>query len=152
MYIASDTLINGNTYSVFKGSFFPFELSRIDSMVFILRDSSGYLVNVEGKVQFTLQNFTDTLDSGVSFNGVDTIYTWYRKMDTNMHLINLGIGSFNSYDCPTHYHLYIPSPMPNRVNHSFYSENVGIVLATYGYASQPDEIEKRLINYHINTP
>lgn len=155
LYIAKDTIINGNTYSVFKGTFFPYHFTSnySDSIVFIYRDSAGYLVDVHGKVQFTLQNFSDTLDSGASYNGVDTIFTWYRKMDPIEHFITLDSWLYKSYDCPTHYDIRLPNtPVPKRVNHSFYSENIGIVLATYGYTMQPGEIEKRLVKYHIEEP
>ena len=76
LYIASDTVINGNTYAVFKGRFSPFySAPDTNSILFMSRDSSGYLVDVSGEVMFTLQSFTDTLEYGIDYNGLDTGFT-----------------------------------------------------------------------------
>ena len=157
MYVANDTLIGKNTYSVIRGSFFPHSLTNIpNSIVFIVRDSAGYMVEENGNILFTDQVTSDTLDQGIEINTStnDTIFTWFQIMDQNNKTLTVPSGSFNTMDCQTHYTIYPNSPNPiNQVNHRHISENVGIIIETYAYANQSAQgsyFEKRLVKYHVS--
>ena len=157
MYVAHDTLINGKSYSVLKGRFFPHGVAFLpDSTVMIVRDSSGFMVDYLGNILYASQIIPDTLDSGVTPTSPgknDTLFYWYQIMDQNTHTISVPAGSFSTLDCKTHYTIFPQSPKPiEQLNHRYISENVGIIIETWSYSSQSaigSYIEKRLINYHI---
>jgi hypothetical protein len=152
MWVAYDSLINNQTYAVIKGSYFPFgNPISPDSIIMLLRDSSGYLINAKGSIEFAAPNLTDTIDSGIILAGYDTLYEWHSKMDPTVHSITVPAGAFNTLDFPKYYFSDFPVPPPNpRIQHKYMAKNVGIVLSSYSYSSNKNTyFEKRLVNYYI---
>lgn len=58
VYVAGDTLINGDVYTVFRGTFYG-----LGESLRILRDSSGYIVNEQGNLVHSYTNFNVPLNS-----------------------------------------------------------------------------------------
>ena len=152
MWVAFDSVINNETYAAIKGVYSPLSMpTSPDSIIMLLRDSSGYLVDQYGKIEFAAPNLTDTIDSGVNLTGTDTLFEWHQKMDPIVQSITVPAGTFNALDFQTTYfsHMMLAPPNP-RVHHKFMAEDIGIIMESYSYASQKNtHIEKRLINYHI---
>jgi hypothetical protein len=152
MWVAFDSVINNETYAAIKGVYSPLTMPiSQDSIIMLLRDSSGYLVDYTGGIQFAAPNLTDTIDSGFVLVGADTLYQWSRKMGPIVQSTTVPAGTFNTLDFPTTYISDKPVPPPNpRIHHKYMAENIGIILESYSYASQRNtQIEKRLVNYYI---
>ena len=152
MWVAYDSVINNKTYAAIKGVYSPFNMpTSPDSIIMLLRDSSGYLVDHTGKIEFAAPKLTDTIDSGISMNGSDTLFEWHQQMDPIVQSITVQAGTFNTLDFQTTFFSYLIVVPPNpRINHKHMAENVGIIMETYSYASQKNShIEKRLVNYYI---
>jgi hypothetical protein len=149
--ITKDTIININTYKVFEGTNKPFmDWGILD----IVRDSSGYIVNIRGTIIFSPDNFADTLQQGVFYKTTnnDTLYTYFSMMEDNGQVVNLPAGAFEVLNYKTTYIFpdYISNPLLyRRDNNTFYAPNVGKVVSAWFYASKTDVIEKRLTSYYI---
>jgi hypothetical protein len=78
--ITTDTLVNGLKYYVLQTNTDNFQSPTIE----LLRDSSGYVVNHEGKVKFAENNFDDILRHEVVVVNDDTIVTVDYKMENSM--------------------------------------------------------------------
>lgn len=140
--VVQDSIINGNTYRMFKGN-----LSyACSTCYFFRRDSSGYLVNQNGRIMFSATNFTDTLY-------IDTtqplLYTANYKMiaDTS---ITVPAGTFSTYDYRGHVYITNPNPIPNpRITGNFYANSIGIVKSRYVFVGGTDYLEAKLLSYYI---
>lgn len=119
-YIESDTVLNGETYSVFRSSSSAFYQQ-------LLRDSASYLVDEMGQKFFHPANFTDTLFKNifVNFNN-DTISLTYRIMRVPPGPASCIAGSFDALDAETTREL----PLLNieTKSHYLYASGVGLVL------------------------
>ena len=148
--ITKDTIINGNTYKVFEGSNNPLTDWGILNIV---RDSSNYIVDIDGVIIFSPDNYTDTLRQGVFYKLTnDTVYTYFSMMEDNGQVVNLPAGTFEVLNYKTTYIFPDKISFPQlyrRENDTFYAPNVGKVVSSYFYASQTDVIEKRLTSYYI---
>ena len=152
IWVAFDSVINNETYAAIKGVYSPLNMpTSPDSIIMLLRDSSGYLVDYTGEIQFAAPNLTDTIDSGIALTGTDTLFEWHQQMNPIVQSITVQAGTFNALDFQTTYFSYMMLAPPNpRVHHKFMAEDIGIIMQSYSYASQKNtHIEKRLINYYI---
>jgi hypothetical protein len=142
LFVYGDTMIHSDTFAIFRST--PLMLGH---EFFLLRDSSGYLVNETGIIKFSVYNFSDTLF-------IDSINVFVRisyKMADKDSLIQVPIGTYPIYD----YRAYIYSneyPGEVRSSYNFYSKNIGLVKANVFFYSQfenPVYTEYRLVRYHI---
>ncbi|MGB6037429.1 MAG: hypothetical protein WBG42_14235 [Cryomorphaceae bacterium] len=147
IWIAGDTLINGNEYAVLKGTFYAGpEFTRFE------RDSSGYIINHRGDIFWSYTNFTDTLNTG--FNGV---WDYYTKMESS-YVTFTPVGPFVAIK--RNLHLYYTSGEPaNQCGEDqitltqSYASGVGLVKEQLGYAGPltacANYDEARLTDYYI---
>ena len=143
LYILKDTIINDNIYFVIEGSY---RLGGQNTLR-IQRDSSGYLVNHLGEIQFSSTNFQDTLNTEWVIFNQDTMAVKYSKMIENIHVINLQLGIYNALDFQSTY-IQIANPnIPTEYLHKYYSKDIGLILEPWHYYSTYYEI--RLVSYHI---
>ena len=145
----------GHTYFVFQGTYFPI-YSEFKSILWALRDSSGYLIDTNGRILFAENDFRDSLDIIYSQAkpNEDTIITYVFQMRTVQNFVNLSAGTFSALNYHnliyTHPTLNVPAGVPNpRSWNTYYSQGVGKILETYFYASQVDHNERRLLKYNV---
>ena len=148
--INRDTIINGNVHYIMEGKKLPLYASTW-SIIDIVRDSSGYIVNHEGMKRFAYDNYSDILVDYVKFEGSDTMYTLTYKMEQPEFQVSVPAGTFDvvnyqgtviSYNAPSS----IPNP---RYNNNYFVENIGKIHESWHYFHSPDVNEKRLVRYHI---
>ena len=148
--INRDTIINNNQYFILEGTNYPFSGSAW-GVKDILRDSSGYIVDEKGQIRFSVDNFSDTLDSKVGVFNDDTLYTLTYQMEIVTNPVTIPAGEFEVLNFKGT--ITTPQQIPGTKNPRFldnlYSNNVGKVLETYFYLHSPIISEKRLIRYHI---
>jgi len=150
-YVEKDTLINNNLY--FK------EIRSkglgVNYSASFIRDSLHYLVNNDGQILFSSQNFTDTFNSYFVTAGAatDTICQVVVKMADKELLVNTPAGSFQTYNFIQIFKMY-PNWSDNgnlRTIDTRYSENIGIVSETLPfYLSNSYNTERRLVRYKLN--
>ena len=91
--LSRDTIINGNQYFILEGTNYPFDDGNW-GIVDILRDSSGYLVNEKGQIEFSADNFADTLNSKPGVFNNDTLYTLTYQMEKVSDPVTVPAGEF----------------------------------------------------------
>jgi len=149
--ITRDSMINGKQYFVFEGTNYPYNANW--GIVDILRDSSGYLVNGNGIIRFSENNFTDILSSKTEVIGNDTLYTLNYKMERPSGTITVPAGVFGALNCKgtvttTQNIPGIPNP---RYLNTYYADNIGKIVETYFFLFHPVISEKRLVRYQAGT-
>jgi len=150
--ITRDTIINGNQYFVLQGTYYPYTHNHSE-IVFILRDSAGYILNEKGTIMFSENNFTDTLVNYYyieQYSG-DTIYNSIAKMEKVDEPVIVPAGTFSVLNYKRSIYTsqkYAGLGNPRNMN-TYYAEKTGIILDTYFYLQDPGISEKRLVRYHI---
>jgi hypothetical protein len=117
------------------------------------RDSSKYLINSDGQILFSENNFSDTLLRTTRLYEEDTICWITGKMEKNENDINVPAGTFNNtlnlkgtIICNPK---YTRIGNPHYVN-KYYAPEVGEILHSYLYVYDGSSLEKRLTRYKIN--
>ena len=141
VWIARDTVIRNHTFAVFQA---PVQILLYPQ--FLLRDSSGDLVDQHGAIKFSRYNFTDTLDTfSIAFLHLGC------KMTDRDSIIEVPAGNYKTYD----YRLYISTwafPGEVRSTFTFYAKDVGLVKWNLFFVSSfenPIYYDYRLVRYHI---
>ncbi len=147
--ISGDTIINGLTYYILKGNYAGGRIRILD----ILRDSSGYLVNDEGEIKFSEDNFTDTLSiTNVTF-GDSTYTTTYYKMEKHNAPVTVPAGTFDDVlNYKGTIKFYRASNPIYKDKNTFYAKDIGLILDTFYYGSEAHSYryERRLVRYNVN--
>lgn len=147
-YIEKDTLINGNSYYKLNSPDFVYSGTYVSEY---LRDSLTYLVDHTGKINFSLQNFTDTFFTNFyTINTSDTVCYIFSKMDDDNFSVSLPAGNFVTKNYKTTFLMYFPHDHNGaiRIRNKRYAENVGLVEQTLGfYVSSPNYTVNKLIRY-----
>lgn len=148
IYIASDTLINGNTYFVQRGKKFLF--NNKDEVIDILRDSLGYLVNKDGDIRFSSSNFSDIIYSQ-EVPITNPQYRFEYKMEEITTTVNLPAGDFDDvYNYRGKVSALDSTNMDSiRYFDNYYAEGLGKIFETTFFATSKPIYEKRLIRYNI---
>jgi hypothetical protein len=144
--IIAEEVINSKTYFVIEQDSWLSQDNRKDTLYY--RDSSGYIVNVEGNILFSSGDFNNILH--------ETDYapaTWAVEYSVPDLIENHSVPS-GDFDCLNFKgRVYSTNPNnnnPDRFLDKCYSENIGIVFQTIFYASQHGvHFERRLSNYHL---
>ncbi len=145
IFALADTVINGNVYRTLSGPLYPW---RHDSL-FHVRDSSGFIVEPNGKILLSYTNFTDTLESHL-----DSTWGWFTRMREDPSPTVVPVGSFSTINYQTIFQIY---------GHEYYcgdsiiysdrqfAENVGMVRMSYHYATFGPCIDHvyNLISYDV---
>ena len=148
-YVEKDTVINGDTYyKVHKPNIvFPdyFEL---------LKDSMHYIVNVNGKILFSSQDFSNVYyreSTVVPVN--DTLYTMECKMESASTSVVVASGTYMCKNSKETYSMYPgwSAGTPTRYRNFYYAKDIGIIEETIPFfVSSTHYIEKRLVRYQLN--
>ena len=144
--VEADTAINGQRYFKVVSYFYPDPSPRVS----FLRDSLHYVVNRLGIIQFSSENFTDTLHSGYLRNGSDTIAYFFSQMTDNDLVIDVPAGSFATKNFQTTQMLqgFFTPDDQRRYWHRRYAEDVGLVEEFLPYLSSEENGRvRRLVEY-----
>lgn len=148
--IIGDTLIGGKTYITFEGTTYGYGPYR-----WYHRDSSGYVIDNFGKIQYSLVNFSDTLHTYVEAG----IYKldWMMKSNNGNPTI-VPAGTFTTIDYQGHCRKVSGMPFTGCGNdeyiiHNYYSPSIGLIKANTIFYSQLEsscnDMERVLSSYHI---
>jgi hypothetical protein len=150
-YVEKDTTINGKTYfKIVKPK--PYSSGEFD--ISFQRDSLHYIVNSNGKIMFSSQDFSSIFDLYyIIASQSDTICKTTRQMADKNLTVTTPAGIFSTSNSKETFFMY-----PNwisggnqRYMHTKYAENIGIITETLPiFAHDPRSVERRLVRYHIN--
>jgi len=150
-YVEKDTTINGKTYfKIVK----PKSNSTGELDISFQRDSLHYIVNSNGKILFSSQDFTSIFDLYyIIASQTDTICKTTRQMADKNITVTTTAGTFSTSNSKETFFMY-----PNwaslgnqKYRHTKYAENIGIIIETLPiFALDPRSVERRLVRYHIN--
>lgn len=147
--VTGDTLINGNVFKTIE----KYNSSNNTGNVRLARDSSGYIINEEGRILMSYVNFTEIIAYDTLANPGDTssiIYTMTSKMENSQDIIEVPSGSFVCIEKEGTVISAPQIPVPNpRYVHTYYALNIGQVKEISFYFSNSTPVENRLISYHI---
>ncbi len=144
------TTIDGETFNTFQGSLFtPYTPNTPDWYV---RDSSNYLINSNSVVVLPYLNFTDTFNRVGPEGGVSR--ERYQKLYQDPGPLTINAGTFSTIDFRNEVVFENTSPCGTDMAfmHQQFTDNVGMVRATYWYASSYGcnlYVERQLEAYHI---
>jgi len=144
--ITGDTLVNGSRYYVFKGTNYPWNGSQWQTIA-MLRDSSGYLLDVNGNIRFAEDNFSEVLARKTETQNGDTLYTLTFKMEVMSGMITVPAGSFETLNyrgTVTMPHERPGIQNPRYIN-TLYAKETGKILETYFFLNDARINEKRLL-------
>ena len=142
--VLADTLINGETFKKLSGNRFSFY-----SPIFV-RDSSGYVVNHLGNLDYTYVNFIDTFHTPSPNGG----YSQYLIVDPEPTVVPA--GTYNTINfLRKEYNFPVPSSC--GIDTAYWdirlSEDVGIVEYAFFYsatASGPcSRTTRQLVDYYV---
>lgn len=146
--ISGDTVIGGNQYYIMED--YAINGGMWESTDY-LRDSSGYIVNREGKIIFSADNFTDTLASIIHIEGGDTLFVVNYQMEKLTSQVVVPAGTFevlNFKGTIIEYYQY-PGIKNPRYSNNYFADNVGKISETTLYFHSPIISEKRLVRYKV---
>jgi len=151
LMITNDTIINENTFYVFRGNWFPQQ-----NVTKLYRDSMGFIINPAGEIIFT-SNINNTVyyQHTLFFDSTqtDTVYYMEYLTDERIEFVDLPIGQYNAM-CRTVNYITFPAEenFPDTLKYRSYKakfiENIGQATDAVFYASAPFHYEKRLVKYH----
>lgn len=147
-YIAKDTLMNNNTYYKY--------CHAADGKVYLveyLRDSLSYIVNSEGLIQFSSEDFTNTFRTyryGPNAATPDTMVVTEKMLHKNI-VIEVDAGTFETAVFERTYHYPKGAKYTEASEYRWYAKGMGIVKMTKGfYVSEPTtRYESRLVRYKL---
>lgn len=148
--IKRDTIINTKQYFVLEGTNYPFRNGKW-GIIEIIRDSAGCIIDHNGKVKFSPNNFADTLASKIDTLYGDTLDIQTYRMEKITNLVTVPAGEFSVLN----FKGTVVTPLKNpgiqnpRYLNNLYANHVGRVLETYFFLSSPIISEKRLYKYHV---
>jgi len=155
VYITHDSIVEGKKYYGFesrhKNDYGKESQSQFCVLEGFYRDSSGFLINLKGKVIFSQNNFTDTLyRKSIEINS-SSMLMMTAKMETGNTKIAVPAGSFDALN------LQITAKiLPQRLDGwnlkylgKYFAKNAGVVLNSYCYVGLPDIFELRLLRYEV---
>lgn len=149
-YVEKDTIINTKTYlKIVK----PDPYSTNQKTVFFQRDSLHYVVDSDGKILFSSQDFSTIFESKYFLAGSDTICQIIRQMTDKNIAVNTPAGTFTTSNAREVYSMFPAwsSAGNPRYRNTRYAENIGIVIETLPFfTSNPNYIERRLVRCYIN--
>ncbi|MEY5041788.1 MAG: hypothetical protein RLZZ414_1341 [Bacteroidota bacterium] len=144
-----DTVIGSYTYFILEGTSYP--TINVWGIVDIVRDSSDYLVNERGQILFSSDNFSGILSEKIEIYNSDTLYTLSYQMETVSGSIVVPAGTFDDI---LNYKGVLLRYKPTNANNpeyynNYFAPDIGKIVETWSYLSNPTLYQKRLINYNI---
>lgn len=120
---------------------------------YLLTDSLSYIVNHNGKILFSSNDYVTILRSGDYTNpaaGIPDTITVTEQMDFKDAYVTVPAGTFKTSTFRQIYHIPQYSYGPTREYNTRYAENVGIVSEITGwYMASPMWYERRLERYYV---
>jgi hypothetical protein len=148
--ITGDTLINGSRYYIFEGTNYPWNGGQWHILA-MLRDSSGYLVDVNGNIRFAEDNFSEVLARKTEIQNGDTLYTLTYKMEVYQEMVTVPAGSFEALNYKGT--VTMPQDHPGIQNpryiNTLYAKETGKILETYFFLNDARINEKRLLRHGL---
>lgn len=152
--VTKDTLVRNEKYFIIDGvSKFQFRAKKV------LRDSSGYIVDLAGNIMFTHLQTNEVYFNRTEYdNNGDTIFNMQYYTDKVNEPISFNIISIpeNNLEVLNRITDFITFPNSNssdtlkyRSVNSYFIEGIGQASDALFYASAPFHYEKRLIRFHI---
>lgn len=146
IYIAGDTLLNGNTYVIYKGT----ELGS--PQIKILRDSSGFIVDHQGVIIWNINSISQIADNTTQYGIKST-----SSMTNLSSSVTVGAGTFNTIEKTTRfcYEDGKPFTVCNQCwdSKSYFSDGIGEISLQTAYIGTINKectyLERRLIKYRI---
>jgi len=150
-YVEKDTVILGKTYfKIVK----PVWYYPTQKDISYLKDSLHYIINSNGDILFSSQDFSNKLSSRyVISGGNDTISQVVKQMADKNTTFTVPAGTFTTSNAQETHFIYpnYASAGNPRYRNIRYAENLGIVSETVlFFVSSPDYVERRLVRYHLN--
>jgi len=144
--VIAEEMINGNTYFVIEQDSWLSQDNRKDTLYY--RDSSGYIVNVDGDILFSSVDFNNILHT-IDYDPTPWVVEYSVSDAFENH--SVPSGDFDCLNFKGRFFSTDPNDnRPDRFIDNCYSENVGIVLQSIFYASQFDvRYERRLSDFHL---
>lgn len=140
-YVSGDTIISGDTFSVFVGTYID------PAAIYCRRDSSGYVLDEYGVIHFSATNFSDTL----RVSNVPSYYNSYYKMVPPVN-ISTPAGIFLATDYLGTVNTTQPGYLWDnpRYTHCYYSDGVGLIRESHFFLANPNYDGRKLVRYNIN--
>lgn len=147
-YILADTTVNGTTY-------YDYRYSLASTFPNWIRDSSGYLVAINGEILCTPSTNTSVFRTGYIFINQDTVADLSYYMTQGTINVSVPAGNFLCAELNVAY-LFRP-PFNTTLNNGSnpkifndaYAAGTGKVRYSYYYASLPYKTECRLLRYFV---
>jgi len=140
-YVSGDTIIHGDTFTVFVGTVID------PSGIAIRRDSSGYVLDQFWIIHFSKTNFSDVLWSG----SVSGYHNYSYKMMWPPVMVSTPAGSIPAYDYMGTINIVVsgyPWESPRYI-HNYFADGIGLIRETTFFLMGPNYIGRKLIRYHI---
>ncbi len=149
VFVAKDTLINGQTYALFKGT--RYGVGPIINLN-AYRVQGDFIINSNNRYLLSWADFTNTIDKDSLIHPDGTmVFRYEAKMQSGLKSVQVPAGNFQALERVTQIHYTIPGmPHPLRDYSKFFVEDVGMVIDEYGYSGTWFiTYQKRLVRYHI---
>lgn len=155
-YVEKDTMIRNQTY--FKLCRFDFLYNK--PVCSYLRDSLHYIINSQGKVVFSSEDFSTVFNTFYFTQKnmqeqLDTLFKVTSKMNDKDLEVTVPAGNFKTSSMQITYQAtpIMLNPMINnpRFMNTRFAKNIGIITETEPFfAGVPYMTEKRLVRYHLD--
>jgi hypothetical protein len=147
VFIEKDTVINSKLYYKFMTYY---SKSKNYYQGSLLRDSSQNILNEKGKLVFSAQNFTDTIEVDRSKNSLEMFKSKYVKLEKEDN-VKSSSGIHNCVDVRLTAILKQPAADGDtvRYSHNYYANNVGPLQKTCGYVSTRAYTKRDLLRYKV---
>jgi len=141
-YALADTMINGETYRTLSHGIYPWHSEKLH-----VRDSSGYIVDVNGRLVYSYVNFTDTFENYLAPTG-----GWFTQMFVDTVPTSVPAGTFSTINYrTTARHFTVACGDSIFYSDRQFAEDVGMVRMSYHYSAPGPCIDnvRILTDYHI---
>ncbi len=144
--IIAEEVINGNTYFVIEEDRWLSNTNLKDTLYY--RDSSGYIVNLEGEIIFEYVAF-NTIVRTDSF--ASNMYVSEYSVSDATENITIPAGTFDCLNFKGRFNKTNPDDdEPDRFLNNCYAKDVGLIFQTIFFASNYEtHYERRLLDYHL---
>ena len=147
IYVETDTIINDHQYHILRGSWFGHNFGRA------YRNDGVNLINPDDKIFMTTRNIFDTLSiqQSVSSANIDSVYFTLTNYEENLET---PAGTF--YSAHQYERVFFLNPQSfnhdylTRYDTEYYTKDIGVVKYTSFFASEPVDLEMRLIRYSVD--
>lgn len=148
LYVSNDSTINGNKYYEIKWKKGSINLYQIYNNW--LRDSSGYIVDINGERMFSSVNFSDTLRVRKDADFPMWKVILFYKMDKSLKSIATRAGNFEALNCKAEVYSNEQGNVIQEFINTFYAKSIGIVEANILFLDNPENrITTRLNSYYL---